>query len=151
MLGLTRPTDSYIYVTDGGHFDNLGLVELLRRGCTTVFCLDGGGDPPGVFRALGEAVALSRSELQVDVEVDPTPITPAKDSGLAQRGFALGTLRFRASPDGAEFADDPTGRIVYCRAAVTAEPDRVPRRPCYLVSMVSNVSVGVAGSSAASP
>lgn len=121
MLGLARPTDSYIYVTDGGHFDNLGLVELLRRGCTTVFCLDGGGDPPGVFRALGEAVALSRSELQVDVEIDPTPIAPADDSGLAQRGFALGTLRFRASPDGAELADDPIGRIVYCRAAVTED------------------------------
>jgi hypothetical protein len=121
MLGLARTTDSYIYVTDGGHFDNLGLVELLRRGCTTVFCLDGGGDPPGSFRALGEAVALSRSELQVDVEIDPTPIAPAKDSGMAQRGFALGTLRFRASPDGSELADDPTGRIVYCRAAVTED------------------------------
>lgn len=121
MLGLARTDDDYVYVTDGGHFDNLGLVELLRRGCTTVFCLDGGGDPPGVFRALGEAVALSRSELQVDVEVDPTPITPAGDSGLAQQGFALGTLRFRASPDGAELPNDPSGRIVYCRAAVTQD------------------------------
>lgn len=121
MLGLARTTDDYIYVTDGGHFDNLGLVELLRRGCTTVVCLDGGGDPPGSFRALGEAVALSRSELQVDVGIDPTPITPAKDTGLAERGFALGTLRYRASPHGAELAGDPTGRIVYCRAAVTED------------------------------
>lgn len=121
MLGLARPTDRYVYVTDGGHFDNLGLVELLRRGCTTVISLDGGGDPPGAFRALGEAVALSRSELQVDVEVDPTPIAPGKDGTPAQRGYALGTLRFRAAPDGAELPGDPTGRIVYCRAAVTED------------------------------
>ena len=121
MFGLARPTDPYLYVTDGGHFDNLGLVELLRRGCTTVFCFDGGGDPPGTFRALGEAVALTRSELQVDIKVDPTPMTPSPDDGLAAQAHVLGTLRFRASPDGGEVEGDATGRIVYCRAAVTAD------------------------------
>jgi hypothetical protein len=119
MVGIARLSDPYIYVTDGGHFDNLGLVELLRRGCTTVFCLDGGGDPPGTFRALGEAVALSRSELQVDVSLDPSPIAPQQKTGVSQQGYALGALRFRTSPDGSEVDGDATGRIVYCRAAVT--------------------------------
>jgi hypothetical protein len=121
MVGFAKLSDHYIYVTDGGHFDNLGLVELLRRGCTTVFCLDGGGDPPGTFRALGEAVALSRSELQVDIDIEPSPIAPKKKTGVAKQPYALGTLRFRSSPDGSAVDGDATGRIVYCRAAVTAD------------------------------
>ena len=120
-LGLAKLSDPYVYVTDGGHFDNLGLIELLRRGCTTVFCLDGGGDPPGSFRALGEAIALARSELQVDVEIDPTPLTPDEETGLAPADHVLGTLRFRCAPDGSELPGDKTGRIIYCRSAVTKQ------------------------------
>jgi hypothetical protein len=33
-----------IYLTDGGQFDNLGLFELLARGCTTIYCFDASGD-----------------------------------------------------------------------------------------------------------
>jgi hypothetical protein len=123
MLGLARLDDPFLYVTDGGHFDNLGLIELLRRGCTTIFCLDGGGDPPGTYRALGEAVALARSELQVDVDIDPTPIDPAKKTRLSETGFVIARFRYRSTLDGpAENPDPPwTGTIVYCRAAVTPD------------------------------
>jgi hypothetical protein len=120
MLGLTRLDDPYLYVTDGGHFDNLGLIELLRRGCGTVFCLDAGGDPPGRYDALGEAVGLARSELNVDVDIDPTGITPEQKGGLSKIDHAVGRVRYMAAPLGG--ATQPTlrgtGRLVYCRAAV---------------------------------
>ena len=48
-------------------------------------------------------------------------MTPSPDDGLAQQAHVLGTLRFRASPDGGEVEGDATGRIVYCRAAITAD------------------------------
>lgn len=122
MVGQTRLKDPYLYVTDGGHFDNLGFIELLRRGCTTIFCLDGGGDPAGTFRALGDAVALARSELQVDVEIDPSPIAPMRKSRRSKQDFVLGTYRFRALPSGGNPDLLGTeGRIVYCRAAVTQD------------------------------
>ena len=38
--GLELRERPYLYVTDGGHYENLGLVELLRRGCTEIFCFD---------------------------------------------------------------------------------------------------------------
>jgi hypothetical protein len=130
MLGRATLNDPYLYVTDGGHFDNLGLVELLRRGCLTIFCLDGGGDLPGTYRALGEAVALARSELQVEIEIKPDPITPGKKDRVSPTDFVIGRFRFRATPDsyrgGApepEGDPDPpwNGTLVYCRAAVTAD------------------------------
>jgi hypothetical protein len=43
MFGWNSVNDAYLYVTDGGHYENLGLVELLRRGCTEIFCFDASG------------------------------------------------------------------------------------------------------------
>jgi len=128
MLGRTKLNDRFLYVTDGGHFDNLGVVELLRRGCTTIYCLDAGGDPAGTYSALGEAIALARSELQVDIEIDPSPIDPPAKGAPAATDHVVGTIRYRATPTGTGEvtcdADDSSpwvGRIVYCRAAVTAQ------------------------------
>lgn len=128
MLGLTKLDDRFLYVTDGGHYDNLGLIELLRRGCTTIYCLDGGGDPSGTFRALGEAVALARGDLQVEIDIDPKEIVPDKKSRISKKSVAIGTIRYRATPSG-ELAPKPTddegkgyvGKLVYCRTAVTAD------------------------------
>ena len=52
------------------HYENLGLVELLRRGCTEIYCLDASGlSADGAeFESLGEAITLARSELGVEIE-----------------------------------------------------------------------------------
>jgi predicted membrane protein len=131
MLGLTRVNDRFLYVTDGGHYDNLGLVELLRRGCTTIYCFDGGGDPSGTFRALGEAVALARSDLQVEIDIKPDEIAPDKKSRISKECVAVGTIHYRVTPSGELAADRDeedreagetyTGRLVYCRTAVTED------------------------------
>jgi hypothetical protein len=128
MLGRTKLNDRFLYITDGGHFDNLGVVELLRRGCTTIYCLDAGGDPAGRYAALGEAIALARSELQVDIDIDPSPIDPPEKGAPPATDHVVGRIRYRATPSGEGEvtcdADDSSpfvGRIVYCRAAVTAQ------------------------------
>ncbi len=36
LLGLTTSTSGYVYLSDGGHFENLGLYELVRRRCRFV-------------------------------------------------------------------------------------------------------------------
>jgi Patatin-like phospholipase len=127
LFGWTSVKDRFLYITDGGHFDNLGLIELLRRGCTTIFCLDAGGDPSGNYSALGEAVALARSELQVDIQINPTPIKPGTDR-IAPQDSVVGRYRFRMTPerkDAGSVADDEDtqwmGELVYCRAAVTED------------------------------
>jgi hypothetical protein len=41
LFGLHDPNDLYIYVTDAGHWENTGLVELIRdRNIDEVVCLD---------------------------------------------------------------------------------------------------------------
>lgn len=65
----------YLYVHDGGHFDNLGLVEALRRKPSRIIVLDGTGDPDDQFSAMGDAIATARMDLGVEVDFKPGPLT----------------------------------------------------------------------------
>jgi hypothetical protein len=44
IVGAYSPDDRFVYVTDGGQFDNLGVYELLSRRCAEIFCVDASGD-----------------------------------------------------------------------------------------------------------
>lgn len=63
ILGWYDPGDRYVFVADGGHWENLGLVELLRRRCPTIVCVDASGDSVGAFTTLRQAVELAGLEL----------------------------------------------------------------------------------------
>jgi hypothetical protein len=63
---------TWMYVTDGGHYDNLGLVEALRRGASQILVLDASGDKAHTWFTLGGAIALARADEGVDIELDPT-------------------------------------------------------------------------------
>lgn len=111
LFGLNHVRQRYLYVTDGGHYENLGLVELLRRGCTHIFCFDASGGES--FSSLGDAVALARSELQVEIQIDPEPLVPKGERRLADSDSVVGTITY---PDGG-----PTGTLVYSRTVMTAK------------------------------
>lgn len=61
-----------VQVTDGGHYENLGLVEALRRRARVIVCIDGGGDPPPLLSGLADAMRLAKSELGVEFTLDET-------------------------------------------------------------------------------
>jgi hypothetical protein len=66
---------TWMYVTDGGHYDNLGLVEALRRGASNIVLLDASGDKADTWFTLGGAIALARTDAGVEIELDPTQMT----------------------------------------------------------------------------
>ena len=63
---------TWMYVTDGGHYDNLGLVEALRRGASNIVVLDASGDKANTWFTLGGAIALARTDAGVEIQLDPT-------------------------------------------------------------------------------
>jgi hypothetical protein len=66
-----------LYCTDGGHYENLGLVELLRQRCRLVYCIDASGDTPPLSGTLAEAITLAYEELGVRIELDhPLELVP---------------------------------------------------------------------------
>jgi hypothetical protein len=100
----------FVYLSDGGHWENLGVVELLRRRCTDVLCFDASSDPAGSGHDLGRAVALARSELGAGIDLDPGPVLPGED-GMCEDTGVRGEIRY---------PDQQPGRIVYAKAAITS-------------------------------
>jgi hypothetical protein len=70
LFGINRKQARLVQVTDGGHYENLGLVEALRRRCRLIYVIDGGGDTPPLLSGLSDAIRLARFELGVEIELD---------------------------------------------------------------------------------
>ncbi len=111
--------DPFVYVADGGHRDNLGLVDLLRRTPDEVFVIDASGDTPGAFTTLREAIELAEVELQIVIDLDWQPIRWADafdlpfPANLPPDCVTTGTITYPGSP--ARTATLYYGRYQLCR------------------------------------
>ena len=71
-VGRSSANERWIYLSDGGHLDNTGLVECVRR-CVVderrgrILILDASNDPVDSWSAVGDAIAVVRADLNVDL------------------------------------------------------------------------------------
>jgi hypothetical protein len=113
-FGIHRADDPWIYVTDGGHYENLGLVELLRRGCRRIYCFDASGDSTDTFGTMADAMRLAREELKIEIDFDPEGQKANKD-GISKTGVRVAQIN---EWDDAESALAPCGWIVFAKLEV---------------------------------
>jgi predicted acylesterase/phospholipase RssA len=76
LFGSTDDRSRYVYLSDGGHFDNLGIYELVRRGCRLILACDGSEDKQYQFGDLGNAIRKCRIDLGVDISIDVEGLRP---------------------------------------------------------------------------
>ncbi|ADB35641.1 hypothetical protein Kfla_6649 [Kribbella flavida DSM 17836] len=114
-IGAPSLYDRRIYVTDGGHYDNLGLVEALRRKPAQVIVIDASNDPEDRFNALGEAIATARMDHGIRIDLDPSPLVRGAKP-RADRAWAYGIA---THPAPAEGADEPKTEIFFLKALLT--------------------------------
>ncbi len=67
-LGLTSEERSYVYLSDGGHFENLGAYEMLRRRCHYIVISDAGCDGDYIFEDLGNLERKASIDLGVQLK-----------------------------------------------------------------------------------
>jgi hypothetical protein len=94
LLGLTTSTSRYVYLSDGGHFENLGLYELVRRRCRFVVACDAGQDQNLTFEDLGNAIRKCYADLGVPIEVNVAPLRPRGEERRSEWHCAVGTIRY---------------------------------------------------------
>ncbi len=85
LFGGHPPDGPLLQVTDGGFYDNLGLIELFRRGCTRIWIVDASGDTPPAASTLADTLTQAYQELGVQTTLDPDPwttLTPGSGSRL---------------------------------------------------------------------
>ena len=122
-LGLTNDTSPYVYLSDGGHFENLGLYEMVLRRCHFILVSDAGQDPECSFADLGEAVRKIRIDFGIPIDFGQMSIYPRSQiDSLKKRGHncAIGRVRYSAV-DG---SDAPDGIIVYIKPACYGDEPR---------------------------
>lgn len=130
-FGLLRTDSSKIYITDGGHVDNLGLYQLLRRRCSVILIIDAEADPAMNFGALVDVERFARIDLGFRIRIDFS----AMQAAAARRKKGKGTHAPSTDPVHADhFAigdidygeNHPKGTLIYIKALVTGdEPDYV--------------------------
>lgn len=95
-LGRTRDTSPYVYLSDGGHFDNLGLYEMVLRRCRFIVVCDAGADGKFGFSDLGTAIHKIRVDMGIAIEFG------AGDLPIIGRNCSLGSIKYSqidGSPD----------------------------------------------------
>jgi hypothetical protein len=121
-FGLTDDEHPYVYLSDGGHFDNLGLYEMVLRRCRWIVALDGEGDPQYRFGGLGAVTAKLRADFGVPITfAEPPPMRPYDANQppppAAERipYYAVGRIGY-SCVDGTPEEDD--GWLLYIKASL---------------------------------
>jgi len=108
LLGLTDDLGKAVYLSDGGHFDNLGLYEMVRRRCRYIVVVDAGADGKAWFEDLGNAIRKARIDFDVEIEFDPPVGIGSRDKPVSPfRSFACATIHYPESKT--------TGRLIYLK------------------------------------
>ena len=122
-LGLTNDKSPYVYLSDGGHFENLGLYEMVLRRCHFIVVSDAGEDPECSFADLGEAVRKIRLDFGIPIDFDQMSIYPRSQiDAVKQHGHncAIGRIRYSAV-DG---STAPDGIIIYIKPVCYGDEPR---------------------------
>jgi len=117
-FGLTDDSSAYVYLSDGGHFENLGLYEMIMRKCKRIVILDSGCDPGFIYEDLGNALRKIRIDMGIAIDFRDCFIKPDPKS---RKRCAFATIRY-SEADVAE----SDGVLLYIKPMVTGnEPPDV--------------------------
>lgn len=104
----------YLNLSDGGHIENLGTYELLRRRCKFVVAIDGEADPKRSFGGLLTLTQFAKIDLGVNIEPDLTDLRLERDPN-SRAHFALSRIDY---PNGKH------GLLLYIKSSLTGnEPE----------------------------
>ena len=117
LTGTANDTDPRLNLSDGGHFENLGLYELIRRKCRYIIVGDAEQDGDYAFGSLGSAVRRCRDDFGADIRIDVSPIRPGKKGANCGHHYVRGTVTYiDRETDETSFGD-----ILYLKSSYTGK------------------------------
>jgi hypothetical protein len=116
MFGRTTDVNPYVYLSDGGHFENLGIYEMVARRCRYIVVSDAVCDAGYAFQDLGNAIRKIRIDLGIPIEFEHGLGMDAAHAGHGNRHGALGRIRYSA-------VDGPVadGVLIYLKTTLSGD------------------------------
>jgi hypothetical protein len=116
LFGRTDERGPYIRLIDGGHFENLGVYELVRRRCRFIVAVDSGEDPAAASGNLAIAIRMCRTDFGVRIDIDTTHLEPKGEPPLSRWHCAVGSIRYDDVDE-----DEIPGILVYLKLCLTGD------------------------------
>jgi hypothetical protein len=114
FFGLTSDDSEYVYLSDGGHFENLALYQMLARKCRRIIVLDGGCDPTLSLSDLGNAMRKAKVDLNVDIE-----FLPGHVENLLAKNKRCALAEIQYANEGSDSV--MTGQLIYIKPMVCGD------------------------------
>ena len=109
MAACTDTASSDLHLSDGAHFDNTALYELVRRHCRYIIMSDCTADPEVAFDDFGSTARRIREDLGAEIEIDLNPLKPGAD-GFSRQHAVVGTI---------DYGWFDKGTLVYIKPSLT--------------------------------
>jgi hypothetical protein len=119
LFGLSTSNSGYISLSDGGHFDNLGLYEVVLRRCRYIVVSDSGCDGSGTFQDLGNAIRKIRIDFGIPIEFDRHIEIYPNRSDKVGLYCGIATIRY----DVVDGSKAEPGQLVYIKPTMRARDD----------------------------
>jgi hypothetical protein len=118
-LGLTDDQNKYVYLSDGGHFENLGLYEMVLRRCHIIVVSDAGQDGDFKFEDLGGAIRKIRIDFGIPIDFNDGVNIYSRNQNKMGYYCAIGTIGYSCL-DG----DGTDGILLYIKPTLYGEEPR---------------------------
>ena len=127
LFGSATGRSKFLMVSDGGHFENLAVYELIKRRCKVIIASDAECDSTMSFEGLGSLIRMCEVDFGARITIDVGSLRPRAGSPWSEQRCAVGTI---------DYGDGHTGFLVYLKAAMTGhEPTAIlqykARRPLF--------------------
>lgn len=100
LLGFCNERSQFIYLSDGGHFDNLGVYELIRRRCAVILAVDASADHKRDMDDLADTIRKCRVDLGVEIHFDKLHEFRGDADARYEHGYIVGSVKYSATDCG---------------------------------------------------
>lgn len=112
LTAYTNDHSGFVNLSDGGHFDNLGVYELIRRRCRYVIVSDAEQDVDLNFGSLGNVIRKCRTDFGVDIDIRLDRIHRVTSSTYSEVHCVVGSIRY---------PDETRGTLLYMKSSLTGD------------------------------
>jgi hypothetical protein len=126
LSGRLYENSEAVFLTDGGHIENLGIYELLRRQCRLIIAVDAEADSAMHFPSLVTLQRYARIDLGIRIDLPWTPIQATTLAWMnSNAGKSPAAPEATAGPHAAigliDYGSGQTGYLLYLKSSLSGD------------------------------